>query len=113
MKAVLRLVATYFTGTPLLAVTMTLGVLAVVGGSALFLYFPSLFAGQSGPGQSRFSLAVDALIFLMPVAGVIAVAFAASMLPTVVARLAASHYLYVLPYGRIKVLASVFVTLTL
>ena len=49
----------------------------------------------------------------MPVAGVIAVAFGRSMLPTLFARLAASHYLYVLPYGRIKVLASVFVTLTL
>jgi hypothetical protein len=111
MKAVLKLVLTYFTGTPLLAVTLLLGVLAVVGGSALFLYLPSLFAGQGG--LARFSLAVDALIFLMPIAGVIAITFAASMLPTLVARLAASHYLYVLPYGRIKVLASVFITVTL
>jgi hypothetical protein len=111
MKAVLKLVLTYFTGTPLLAVTMALGVLAVVGGSALFLFLPPLLAGQGG--QSRFSLGVEALIFLLPVAGVIAVAFAASMLPTLVARLAASHYLYVLPYGRIKVLASVFITLTI
>jgi hypothetical protein len=111
MKAVLKLVLTYFTGTPLLALTMALGVVALVGGSALFLFLPSLFAGQGGP--SRFSLAVDAFIFLMPVAGVIAVALAASMLPTLVARLAASHYLYVLPHGRIKVLASVFITLTL
>jgi hypothetical protein len=104
MKAVLTLVLTYFTGTPLLALTMSLGVLAVVGGSTVYLYLPSL---------SRFSLGVEALIFMTPVAGVIAVAFAASMLPTLVARLTASHYLYVLPYGRIKVLASVFVTLTL
>jgi hypothetical protein len=111
MKAVLKLVLTYFTGTPLLAVTLLLGVLAVVGGSAVYLYLPSLVGGQGGP--SRFSLAVEALVFVTPVAGVIAVAFAASMLPTLVARLAASHYLYVLPHGRIKVLASVFITLTL
>ena len=35
MKAVLKLVLTYFTGTPLLAVTLLLGVLAVVGGSCI------------------------------------------------------------------------------
>ena len=111
MKTVLKLTLIYFTGTPLLAVTMALGVLAVVGGSALYLYLPPLLGGQGG--QSPFSLGVEALIFLTPVAGVIAVAFAASLLPTLFARLAASHYLYVLPHGRIKVLASLFLTLTL
>jgi len=111
MKAVLKLVRTYFTGTPLLAVTAALGVLAVVGGSALFLFLPPLLASQGGP--SRFSLGVETLIFLTPVAGVVAVAFAASMLPTLFARLATSHYLYVLPHGRIKILVSVFLTLTL
>jgi hypothetical protein len=111
MKAVLKLVLTYFTGTPLLAVTMALGVLAVVGGGVVYLYSPPLVGGEGG--QSPFSLAVEALIFMTPVAGVIAVAFAASLLPTLFARLAASHYLYVLPYGRVKVLASLFLTLTL
>jgi hypothetical protein len=111
MKAVLKLVLIYFTGTPLLAVTMTLGVLAVVGGSVVYLYLPPLLASQGGP--ARFSLFVEMLIFMTPVAGVIAVAFSASLLPTLFARLAASHYLYVLPYGRIKVLASLFLTLTL
>jgi len=53
MKAVLKLVLTYFTGTPLLAVTMALGVLAVVGGSALFLFLPPLLAGQAGSRDSR------------------------------------------------------------
>jgi hypothetical protein len=107
MKAVLRLTLIYFTGTPLLAVTMALGVLAVAGGSAAYLYWL-----PSG-GQGGFSLAVAALIFMTPVAGVIAVAFAASLLPTLFARLATSHYLYVLPHGRIKVLASLFLTLTI
>jgi hypothetical protein len=111
MKAVLKLTLIYFTGTPLLAVTMTLGVVAVVGGSVVYLYLPPLVASQGGP--ARFSLFVEMLIFMTPVAGVIAVAFAASLLPTLFARLAASHYLYVLPYGRIKVLASLFLTLTL
>ncbi len=111
MKAVLKLVLTYFTGTRLLTVITTLGAVGVVGGSAMFLYLPPLLASQGGP--SRFSLAVETLLMLTPVAGVIAVAFGASLLPTLFARLAASHYLYVLPYGRIKILASVFITLTL
>jgi hypothetical protein len=111
MKAVLKLTLIYFTGTPLLAVTMAFGVLAVVGGSVLYHYSPPLVGGQGG--QSPFSLFVEMLIFMTPVAGVIAVAFAASLLPTLFARLATSHYLYVLPYGRVKVLASLFLSLTL
>ncbi len=111
MKALLRLVRTYFTGTPLLAITTTLGALGVFGGSVLFLYLPPILRSQGEP--SRFSQGVETLIFLTPVAGVVAVAFGASLLPTLFARLAASHYLYVLPHGRIKLLASVFVTLTL
>ena len=111
MKAVLKLVLTYFTGTRLLTVITTLGAVGVVGGSAMFLYLPPLLASQGGP--SRFSLAVETLLMLTPVAGVIAVAFGASLLPTLFGRFAASHYLYVLPYGRIKILASVFITLTL
>ncbi len=111
MKAVLRLVLTYFTGTRLLAVITALGALGAFGGSAAFLYLPPLLGSQGGP--SRFSLAVETLFMLTPIAGVIGVAFGASLLPTLFARLAASHYLYVLPYGRVKILASVFTTITL
>ena len=111
MRAVLKLVRTYFTGTPLLAITTALGALGVFGGSAMFLYLPPLLRSQAEP--SRFSLGAETIVFLTPVAGVIAVVFGASLLPTLFARLAASHYLYVLPYGRIRILASVFVTLTL
>jgi hypothetical protein len=111
MKAVLRLVRTYFTGTPLLAVTTAFGALGVLGGSAVFLYLPPLLGSQGG--AALFSHGVETLVFLTPVAGIVAVAFGASLLPTLFARLAASHYLYVLPHGRIKILASVFVTLTL
>lgn len=109
MKAVLKLVLTYFTGTRLLAVISTLGLVAVLGGGALYLYLPPLHGGQGGP--SPFSLGVEATLFLAPVVGVIGVAFGASLLPTLFTRLAASHYLYVLPHGRGKLLASVLVTL--
>jgi hypothetical protein len=108
VKTVLKLVLTYFTGTPLLAVITALGIVGVVGGSAVFQYLPPLLGGPSS-----FSLGMMTVITLTPAAGVIGVAFGASLLPTLFARLAASHYLYVLPYGRIKLLASVFVTLAL
>ncbi len=111
MKAVLKLVLTYFTGTRLLAVITALGAVAVLGGSAMFQYLPPLLGSQGGP--SRFSLAAETIFTLTPVAGVVAVVFGASLLPTLFARLAASHCLYVLPHGRIKILASVFVTLSL
>jgi hypothetical protein len=111
MRAVLKLVLTYFMGTRLLAVITTLGAVCVVGGSAAFLYLPPLVASQGGP--TRFSLGVETILMLTPIAGVIGVAFGGSLLPTLFARLAASHYLYVLPYGRIKILASVFITLGL
>ena len=111
MKAVLRLVLTYFTGTALLRAITALGVLGVVGGSMLFLYLPQLLGGQGGP--SRFSLGQITLFELAPVAGLLCFVFGASLLPALFSRLASSHYLYVLPYGRIKVLVSAFATLTL
>jgi hypothetical protein len=77
----------------------------------MFLYLPPLLRSQADP--SRFSLGAETLIFLTPVAGVVAVVFGTSLLPTLFARLAASHYLYVLPYGRIRILVSVFITLAL
>ncbi|HEX5421383.1 MAG TPA: hypothetical protein VFY39_15430 [Gammaproteobacteria bacterium] len=111
MTAVLRLMLTYFTGTPLSRGITGLGLLGVAGGCGALLYLPPL-VGQSG-GPSRFSLAQEAVLTLLPVAGVLCVALGASLLPTLVARLASSHYLYVLPQGRTKVLVSVFATITL
>jgi hypothetical protein len=111
VKAVLKLVLTYFTGTRLLAAISTLGFAAVLGGGALYLYLPPLRGGQGEP--SPFSLGIEAAIFLAPVIGVVAVAFGAALLPTLFTRLAASHYLYVLPHGRSKLLASAFLTLAL
>jgi hypothetical protein len=111
VKAVLRLVLVYFTGTPLLRGITALGLLAVIGGCAAFLYLPPLIAQSGGP--SRFSLAQETFLMLLPVAGVVAVVFGASLLPALFARLASGHSLYVLPNGRVKLLASVFVTLAL
>jgi hypothetical protein len=108
---VLRLIATYFTGTPLLRGVTALGGLATIAGCSAFLFLPPLVAQSGGP--SRFTLAQETIFTLLPVAGVVCIVFGASLLPTLFARLASSHYLYVLPYGRAKLLASVLATLAL
>ncbi|HUL83848.1 MAG TPA: hypothetical protein VL131_16990, partial [Gammaproteobacteria bacterium] len=109
--AVLRLMATYFTGTPLLRGITCLGVIGVIGGCATFLYLPPLLGSQGGP--SRFELWQETLLTLLPIGGLLCVVFGASLLPASFARLASSHYVYVLPYGRMKLLVSAFATLAL
>ena len=96
MKAVLRLMVTYFTGTLLLRGITWLGAIGVIGGCAAFLYLPPLVGSQGGP--SRFALWQETLL---------------TLLPALFARLASSHYAYVLPYGRVKLLLSAFATLAL
>jgi len=111
MKAIARLIYTCFTGTALLRVITPAGLIAGIGGSALLLYLPPLTGGSGNP--TRFSLAQEATIRVLPVAGVVCFVFGASLLPALFARLASSHYLYVLPHGRQKVLASAFATVAL
>jgi hypothetical protein len=111
MRAIARLIYTYFTGTALLRFITSAGLLAGFVGPALLLYLPPLTGGSGNP--SRFSLALEAFFFLLPVVGVLCFVFGASLLPAMFARLASSHYLYVLPYGRVKLLASAFATVAL
>jgi hypothetical protein len=111
MKAILRLIFTYYTGTALLRYITSAGLLLGIGGSALLLYFPPLTGGSGNP--SRLSLAQEAIVFFLPVAGVMCFTFGAALLPALLARFATSHYLYVLPYGRAKLLASAFATVAL
>jgi hypothetical protein len=111
MKALARLIYTNFTGTVLLRVITTAGLVAGIGGAALNLGLPPLTGGSGDP--SRFFLALETFIFLLPVAGLLCFVFGASLLPALFARLASSHYLYVLPHGRTKLLASAVATVAL
>jgi hypothetical protein len=111
MKAVLRLMLAYFTGTPILRWTTAFGLVCGIGGAIGKTLLPPLVAQNGLP--SRFSLWQEALITLLPVIGLLCFAFGASLLPALATRLVASHYLYVLPYGRAKLLASIFGTITL
>ncbi len=111
MKAVARLMLAYFTGTRLLSIVTGVGLLGVVGGSLVLFYLPPLVAQHGLP--SRFSLAEETALQMLPVAGVLCFVFGASLLPSMFMRLATSHYAYVLPYGRVKLLASAFGTVAL
>jgi hypothetical protein len=96
MKAVARLVLMYFTGTPLL-----LG-FTIVG---LILLAADLYAVATQPmsGETLW-VAVFGMIFFL--AG-------SSLMPVIVGRLTRSHSVGVLPGGRLKLLASVYVTILL
>jgi hypothetical protein len=111
MRAVARLMLAYFTGTRLLLVVTVLGVVCVAGGTAALLYLPPLVAQHGLP--SRFTLAQETVITMLPVAGILCVVFGASLMPTMLTRLATSHYAHLLPYGRAKLLASAFCTVAL
>jgi hypothetical protein len=111
VKAILRLVITYFTGTPLLRAITVLGVIGLGAGTAALLYLPRLVASEGGP--SRFALWQETVLTLLPIAGLLCLTFGASLLPALFTRLASSHYIYVLPYGRVKLLVSACATITL
>ena len=111
MTAVARLMITYFAGTTFLRVVTALGLSAVGGGAAALLYLPPLLGGSGMP--SSLSLGAETFLAVLPVFGTLAIVFGASLMPALFARLAASHYVYVLPYGRAKLLLSVFATIVL
>ena len=111
MKAVLRLMLLYFTGTPVLRGITTVGVIAMVLGWLGALYLPPLVAQHGLP--SRFSLFQESLIGMAPIIGMIGLLFGGALMPTMTARFAAGHWLYVLPYGRPKVLVSALLTVLL
>jgi hypothetical protein len=96
MKAVVRLVYSYFTCTPALRAFSAAG-LAIV--------FVSLFVVTWLP-QS------DATLTFAFV-GMIAFCIGSSLMPLMFGRLACSHAIRVLPWGRVKLLLSAYITIAL
>jgi hypothetical protein len=96
MKAVARLVWTFFTGTPLNRV-FTIGGLAlmVIGGFVL---------GTRAKSGEMVSIVVLGLISLF---------IGGSLMSLMFGRLAKSHSILILPHGRLKLLLSAFITLVL
>jgi len=96
MKSVVRLVWSYFTGTPVLR-AFTIGGLIML---AIDFY---ILTTQPQSGEKLW-LAILGLIFFF---------IGSALMPVMFGRLARSHSVAVLPGGRIKLLISVFVTILL
>ncbi|HZF27658.1 MAG TPA: hypothetical protein VE907_00935 [Gammaproteobacteria bacterium] len=111
MKAVARLMLVYFTGTVWTRAVSALGLTALIVGAGILAYLPPLVAQQGG--RAQFSLAVETVLSVLPVAGIVALMLGGSLMPTMVSRLAAGHYSHVLPHARGKLLASAFGTAAL
>ncbi|HVQ12452.1 MAG TPA: hypothetical protein VMS40_02635, partial [Vicinamibacterales bacterium] len=95
MRAVARLVWSYFTG-PLLSRAFT------IGGLVLFLIAFYVLGTRAKAG-----------VVWVAVLGNIALFIGGSLMALMFGRLASSHAIRVLPYGRIKLLASAFITVVL
>jgi hypothetical protein len=93
MKAVLRLIYTYFTCTPALKLLSSVGALLVVVSTALLGSVP-----QSG------------FIAVLAFAGIASLFIGSSMLPLIFGRLARSHMCRTLPGARLKLLVSALFT---
>ena len=93
MKAVARLVCTFFTGTPaLLAFTL--------GGLILFAIDVYILLTRPHAGD----------MLWIAIVGVIAFFIGSSLMPVTFGRLARGHAIGLYPHGRVKLLASAFIT---
>jgi hypothetical protein len=107
MKAVLRLVWTYFTATPLMRGLAILGFACAAAGMVLYLYYPPWTLGNGMRGEA---LWLQTLLLFAPWLGLILLFFASALLPAIVERLAFGRSVSLLPGARAAVLISVVAT---
>jgi len=81
MKAVLRLVWTYFTATPLMRGLAILGFACAAAGMVLYLYYPPWTLGNGMRGEA---LWLQTLLLFAPWLGLILLFFASALLPAIV-----------------------------
>ena len=110
MRAVLRLIWTYFTATPLMRGLTAIGLVCVGIGMISYLYYPPWTLGT---GMRRSPLWLQAAGIWAPWLGLIMLFFASSLLPVIVERLAFGRLILVLPGARIALLVSAIVTASL
>jgi hypothetical protein len=96
MKAVLRLVLTYAFGTPILRAFTVAGFVFIIISFVLLEFF----------AQGDWLLTV-------PFLGVVMVFLGSALMPLMFGRMARSHLIRVLPWGRVKLLLSAFITVAL
>jgi hypothetical protein len=95
MKAVVRLVLTYALGTPVLRVFSAVGAVLILLSFALSDYLQS------------------DLLLVAPFVGATAFFLGSALMPLMFGRMARSHLIRVLPWGRVKLLVSAFITVAI
>ena len=96
MRAVARLVLTYAFGTRILRIFSTAGIAIILLSFVLLRYLP-----QSAP------------LIMIPFMGACAFFLGSALMPLMFGRLAQGHLIRVLPWGRTRLLASVFITVSI
>lgn len=96
MKAVFHLVWSYFTCTPVLRAFSTVGLVCIVTATTLLALWP-----QSDP------------VLWLAMLGMMSFFLGSTLMPLMFGRLASSHAMRLMPGGRLKLLASAFVTAAL
>jgi len=103
MRAVARLVWTFFAATPLMRWFAAVGSVALLAGLAGYLTIP---AWSLGTGSRPEALWLQALIETLPFIGLLLLLAASSRLPTIVERLAFGRAIWLLPAGRGRLLVA-------
>jgi hypothetical protein len=103
MKAIARLILAYLAGRPLQRWATSAGLVAVAYGIVELLFFP--------PSSNSEWVIFDRLHLLVPQAGLLILFLSGSWMPLIFGRFTLSHQIHMLPYGRVKLLMSVTLTL--
>ncbi len=101
MKPIVRLLVAYFAGTRLARGMTLAGLAMILLGSIGVLLLNTL----------RLSLGTQALLLVLPQFGVLTLFFGSALMPRVATTLAFGRLVHVLPYARVKLAASVLLTL--
>jgi len=106
MRATARLIWTYFTATRLTRTFAGIGVVLTAAGLIIYLAVPAWTLGSGGRSED---LWVQSLMLGTPLFGLIGLVISTTLMPAIVERIALGRAIWVLPYGRIVLLASVLV----
>jgi hypothetical protein len=106
MRATARLIWTYFTATRLTRTFAGIGAMLTAAGLIIYLFVP---AWTLGSGVRPEDLWVQSLMLGTPLFGLIGLVISTTLMPAIVERIALGRSIWVLPHGRVRLLASVLV----
>jgi hypothetical protein len=110
VKAVLRLVIIYFTAVPLLRWLSIATIITTALAAYGLIAHPQLIFT---PYESGFGVVAITLVWALLCNPFFGLFFGSALMPVMVGRFAVGHQIYVLPMGRVKILASALVTTVL